>query len=73
MTGFDWTAKNVPNRKAVAYAAVSAQEHAETYEQFQAVTSGYNSPRSYELWHQRQRDMAANLFSIAVRGGFIDC
>ncbi len=73
MTAFNWTAKDVPHRKAVAYAAVSAQEHAETYDEFKAKTSGWNSPRSYELWQGRQRDMAANLFSIAVRKGFIDC
>lgn len=73
MTGFDWVGEK-NKRKALPYAAVSAQQDSEeTYERFQAVTSGYVNHHSHE-WHKAQkRQMAVTLFSLAVRKGFIDC
>lgn len=74
MTKFNWTDKSIPSRKAVAYAAVSAQEATnETYAEFQAVTSGWKDQSSYELFIDRKYEQAINLFSIAGRHGFIDC
>ena len=72
-TKFNWM--NERNyRKAVPYAALSAMESAdETYEEFETVTSGYVNRRSYALHTQSRRDMAVELFNIAVRNGFIDC
>ncbi len=72
-TLFNWADKNVSNRKALPYAAVSAQSYSETYEEFKANTSGYVNPSSYQWWKRKQREMAVNLFSLAVKQGFIDC
>ena len=74
MSIFNWTANNVPNRKALPYAAVSAQDAtSESYAEFQAVTSGWKDFSSDELFIDRKYEMAINLFSLAGRDGFIDC
>lgn len=78
MTGFDWIAANKQDRRqlriCMPYAAMHAQASSEqTYEEFQATTSGYVNRRSYEWLIQEQRKQAVNLFSMAVERGFIDC
>jgi hypothetical protein len=72
-TKFDWVNEKSA-RKALPYAALSAQEGSEeSFEEFERVTSGYVNQRSYE-WHKAQkRQMAITLFNLAVKKGFIDC
>lgn len=73
MNRFDWV-KEKNKRKALPYAAAHAQETAqETYEEFKAITSGWNDRRSHALFIERKRQTAVTLFSLAAAKGFIDC
>lgn len=77
MTQFNWieaTKTRAGQRKAYIYAALSAAKRSdETYEEFRLTASGYVTPGSHAWLKARDRETSINLYSIAVRNGFIDC